>query len=64
MQVLLILRLLYQRKTLIKILRNIQHHQIEVKLCQGQWVMILVDFQVGLFFKRSRLRLFEKGLFF
>ena len=51
MQVLLILKLLYQRKTLIKILRNIQHHHIEVKLCQGQWVMILVDFQVGLFLK-------------
>lgn len=30
-QVLLILRLLYQRRTLIKILRKIQHHQIEVK---------------------------------
>ena len=51
MQVLLISKLLYQRKTLIKILRNIQHHQIEMKLCQGHWVMILVDFQVGLFLK-------------
>lgn len=56
MQVLLILKLLYQRKTLIKILTKIQLHQT------GQWVMILVDFQVGLVLKRSMHTLFVKGL--
>ena len=56
MQVLFTLKLLYQRKTLIKMLTKIQLHQI------GQQVMILVDSQVGLVLKRSMHALFVKGL--